>query len=205
VQNTAWRNADLAIGNLRANRLLAPIRLAVFSPAELEVLIRPAGFQRQKSSTLLRLSHHVTQATASFEAFLTRPMLTVREELLAVRGIGPETADSILLYAGGHEIFVVDTHLRRFLAGIGFEKLSRAMYEELRLGLEKLICDSDADFQELLSHLHAETPSHPASAMSRRQRTPLADIYNELHAALVRDGVEKRRPGAYAPGRKNIS
>lgn len=169
--------------------------------AELEALIRPAGFQRQKSQTLLGLASHVRQIGAAFESFLARPMLAVREELLALRGIGPETADSILLYGGGQEIFVVDVYLRRFLVVLGFDALSRSRYEALRDAIETLVRDQVTAFGTLIATLHTETPSHPPTPISRAPRSPVADIYNELHAVLVRDGVEKRKPGANAPGR----
>jgi endonuclease-3 related protein len=201
VQNTAWRNADLAIANLRANNLLAPVRLATVTAGELETLIRPAGFQRQKTQTLLALAGQVTSASPSFDGFLERPTLAVREELLKIRGIGPETADSILLYGGGHEIFVVDVYLRRFLVGLGFDALSRSRYDALRAWTEALVHDESPAFSTLLTTLRAETPSHPLTPMSGAPRSAVADIYNELHAILVRDGVEKRRPGANAPGR----
>lgn len=127
-------------------------------------------------------------------------MIPIRCDLLALRGIGPETADSILLYAGGHEIFVVDAYLRRFLTTIGFENLARTKYEKLRLTMERLVRDHQNELLPSIVHMHTKTPSHPPTAMSLRQRSPLVDMYNELHAVIVRDGVEKRKPGAYAPG-----
>jgi len=127
-------------------------------------------------------------------------MIPIRCDLLALRGIGPETADSILLYAGGHAIFVVDAYLRRFLTTIGFENLSRTKYEKLRLTMERLVRDHQNELLPSIVHMRTKTPSHPPTAMSLRQRSPLVDMYNELHAVIVRDGVEKRKPGAYAPG-----
>jgi endonuclease-3 related protein len=193
VQNTAWRNADLAIGNLRQSGLLDPTRLRALTTADMEALIRPAGFYRQKSQTLLALADHVMRTAPSFPVFLARPTLAVREELLTLRGIGPETADSILLYAGSHEIYVVDVYVRRFLSRLGFEALARGNYKVLSAAIETLIRDRQDDFAGLLTELHSRTPSHPPSTMSTKPRSALADIYNELHAVLVRDGVERRR------------
>jgi len=189
------------MGNLRQSGLLDPTRLEALTTADLEALIRPAGFYRQKSQTLLAMVEHAMRTAPSFAALLARPTLAIRAGLLALRGIGPETADSILLYAGGHEIYVVDVYLRRFLAGLSFEVLARSKYEHLRTAIETLIRDRQDDFAGVLTELHSRTPSHPPSPMSTKPRSALADIYNELHAVLVRDGVEKRRPGAYAPGR----
>ena len=193
VQNTAWRNADLAIANLRAAGLLDPTLLGKLTAVKLEALIRPAGFQRQKSQTLLGLARHVTEVTATFEEFLAQPTPLVREKLLALRGIGPETADSILLYAAGHEMFVVDVYLRRFLLALGCDSVSELKYDHLRLETETLVAAQRDAFGQILAGLHSQTPAHPATSMSGRSRTPLADIYNELHAVLVRDGVDKRR------------
>lgn len=167
--------------------------MAQSATQEVETLIRPAGFQRQKSQTLLGLARHVTRAAASFEEFLAQPTPLVREKLLALRGIGPETADSILLYGGGHAIFVVDVYLRRFLLALGFVSLSDLKHEQLRIAMEGLIGGHRNAFDQRLAGLHAKTPSHPPTSMSRAARAPLADIYNELHAVLVREGIEKRR------------
>lgn len=196
VQNTAWRNAELAIANLRSNGLLEPALLAACTAEELETLVRPAGFQRQKSQTLLGLARHVTEGATPFEGFLAQPTPLVREALLSLRGIGPETADSILLYAVGHEILVVDVYLRRFLLALGCDSLSELRYERLRLEMETLVAAQRDAFGQILDGLHSQTPSHPKTPMSRAPRSPLADIYNELHAVLVRDGVEKRRSRA---------
>jgi len=116
----------------------------------------------------------------------------VRDELLSLRGIGPETADSILLYAAGREIFVVDVYLRRFLVALGFEPLSKLKYEELRVEMEAPVAAQCDFFRQTVADLHAHSPSHPESAMSCVVRSPLADIYNELHAVLVRDGIANR-------------
>ncbi|HWK30453.1 MAG TPA: hypothetical protein VNR20_00065 [Terriglobales bacterium] len=196
VQNTAWRNAEVAMANLRASGLLDSKLLAHSSTEKVEMLIRPAGFQHQKAQTLLGLARYVTDGAASFAEFLTQPTPLVREQLLALRGIGPETADSIVLYAAGHEIFVVDVYLRRFLLALGYDSMSELKYERLRLEMETLVATQRDAFGQILAGLHSQTPSHPATSMSGLPRAPLADIYNELHAVLVRDGVEKRRSRA---------
>jgi endonuclease III related protein len=183
----------LAVANLLASGLLDSNLLTQSAAEKVETLIRPAGFQRQKSQTLLGLARHVTEVAASFEQFIAQPTPLVREKLLALRGIGPETADSILLYAGGHEIFVVDVYLRRFLIALGFDSLSELKYEHLQLEMEALVAAQSDAFRQTLAGLHTQTPSHPQTPISRAARSPLADIYNELHAVLVRDGVEKRR------------
>src|SRR5262245_4278283 len=105
VQNTAWTNAERAIRNLRTDGRLRLSVMASTSQAELETLVRPAGFFRQKAATLRRFVGFIESDHAgSLDRFFAQPTHTARCQLLALKGIGPETADSILLYAGGHPI-----------------------------------------------------------------------------------------------------
>lgn len=121
VQNTNWKNVERAIQNLREAGLLEPRRLAKTPLAELEELIRPAGYYRIKARRLRNLLEMIVRRYGgSLERMFAAPMERLREELLQVRGIGPETADSILLYAGGFPTFVVDTYTHRVLARHGW-------------------------------------------------------------------------------------
>ncbi len=121
VQNTNWKNVERAIGNLREAGLLEPRRLAKVPLAELEELIRPAGYYRIKARRLRNLLEMIVRRYGgSLERMFSSPMDVLREELLQVPGIGPETADSILLYAGGFPTFVVDTYTHRVLARHGW-------------------------------------------------------------------------------------
>jgi len=120
TQNTAWRNVELAIARLRAAGALTPGAIASLSPSELEEHIRPAGFFRQKAERLqLFVTHLAGRYRGDLSAMLAGPLAQVRAELLTLKGIGPETADSILLYAGGHPSFVVDAYTRRLFARLG--------------------------------------------------------------------------------------
>jgi len=125
VQNTAWKNVEKAIANLKDQDLLEPEALYAVSAEELEELIRPAGYYRIKARRLRNLLDYVIQGhDGSLERMFDTGLSTLREELLEINGIGPETADSILLYAGGLPVFVVDTYTHRILARhgwIGFE------------------------------------------------------------------------------------
>jgi len=121
VQNTAWSNVRHAIENLRDADLIDVHALYAVSTAELEELIRPAGYFRVKTRRLRALlAYLVEQYDGSLERMFTTALDTLREELLAVHGIGPETADSILLYAGELPAFVVDTYTHRVLARHGW-------------------------------------------------------------------------------------
>jgi endonuclease-3 related protein len=116
VQNTAWKNVERAIENLRDADLLEPHTLADVPEAELAELIRPAGYFRLKTRRLKNLLDFlVDQYGGSLDDMFAFGLPQVREQLLAVNGIGPETADSILLYAGQLPTFVVDTYTARVL------------------------------------------------------------------------------------------
>lgn len=136
TQNTAWTNVERAIGNLRREKLLEPAALAACSERTLQDAIRPSGYFRTKARYVRDFARHLLDRYGgSMEAMAARPLAELRPELLALRGIGPETADDILLYACGKPVFVVDAYTRRILSrhglcepGIGYEPL-RALFE----------------------------------------------------------------------------
>jgi endonuclease-3 related protein len=116
TQNTAWANVERAIGNLRRARLLTPDAIERASHARLARLVRPSGYFRQKARKLKAFVRFLREChRGSLARMFRRPTAELREQLLAVHGIGPETADSILLYAGGHAVFVVDAYTHRIL------------------------------------------------------------------------------------------
>ena len=115
TQNTSWKNVERALAGLRDRGALAdPAALGRLSDRELERSIRPAGFARQKAATLRGFVSIVGREAGGLRALLSRSEGDLRGALLGVKGIGPETADSILLYAAGHPVFVVDAYARRF-------------------------------------------------------------------------------------------
>jgi endonuclease-3 related protein len=120
TQNTAWTNVERAIANLRTAGALTSATVATLAIAELEALIRPAGFFRQKA---LRLRHLSTVLNDHYGGCIDRlcagPFDVARRRLLALPGVGPETADSILLYAAQRPSFVVDTYTRRIFTRLG--------------------------------------------------------------------------------------
>jgi len=117
TQNTAWRNVERAIGNLKEEGLLDPWALLEVDEGELASLIRPAGYYNVKSKRLKAFIRYFCEKyQGNLEKMFQRPLPQLREELLGVDGIGPETADSILLYAGGRPVFVVDAYTRRALS-----------------------------------------------------------------------------------------
>jgi endonuclease-3 related protein len=117
TQNTTWRNATLALKNLRRAGLLAWRPLRQVSVRQLEQTIRPAGFYRQKARTLHVFAHWIEQAHGgSLNSLFSLGADRARAQLLALPGIGPETADAILLYSGRQPVFVADAYTRRVLA-----------------------------------------------------------------------------------------
>jgi len=149
TQNTAWSNVERAIANLRRERLLTPAALERVARPRLERLIRSSGYFRQKARKLKEFVRFLRREFGGSLARMFRtPTAELRDRLLAVHGIGRETADSILLYAGGHGVFVVDAYTHRILArhGLAHEK---AGYEEVRALFEASLPADPAVFNEL--------------------------------------------------------
>jgi len=141
VQNTSWKNVEKAIANLREADLLDARALYGVPGEELEELIRPAGYYRVKARRLRNLLRWLVERyDGSLEQMFQTDLATLREDLLRVNGVGPETADSILLYAGGLPTFVVDTYTHRVLARHGwieFEADYHAIQEHFESGLQR--------------------------------------------------------------------
>lgn len=117
TQNTTWRNAARGITRLRERGLLSLNRLRAVDEAELQLLIRPAGFFTQKARTIRGFVVWLDAAHAgSLERMFAKPAERLRADLLGLKGLGPETVDAILLYAGGKPFFVADAYTRRILA-----------------------------------------------------------------------------------------
>ena len=116
TQNTSWKNVERALRNLRCAGVLNVKGIREIDLEDLEQLLRPSGYFRQKAA---RLKHFVAYLDTNYQGLLRRmfaePTAKLRAELLNLNGVGPETADSILLYAGDHPIFVVDAYTRRIL------------------------------------------------------------------------------------------
>ena len=116
TQNTAWANVEKAIVRLKKNRLLTPKRLYATDVKRIAEFIRPSGYYNIKA---VRIKSFLKVLFAEFKAnpsqMFSLDSAALREKLLQIKGIGPETADSILLYAAKKPIFVVDAYTRRFL------------------------------------------------------------------------------------------
>ena len=132
TQNTSWSNTARAIANLRAAGALTPTSLAALPDTRLAELIRPAGYFRLKAARLKSFLRFLRdEAGLSMAALDGKGLATLRPKLLEVKGVGPETADSILLYALGQPTFVVDAYTRRILSRHGMIP-EDAGYDEMR-------------------------------------------------------------------------
>jgi endonuclease-3 related protein len=117
TQNATWRNAARAIARLRAAGALELTAVRRLPAARLATLVRPSGTFRLKARRVRAFADHVTRRhRGRLGRLLALPLPALRAELLAIRGIGPETADAIALYAAGRPIFVVDAYARRIFA-----------------------------------------------------------------------------------------
>jgi endonuclease III related protein len=120
TQNTAWKNVEKAIANLKSEGLLSYEGLIKCSMEKLAFLVRPSGYYNQKAKKLKNfLSFMEENFGGSIDSMKRVKLDKMRKMLLEVNGIGPETADSILLYALAKRIFVVDAYTKRIFSRIG--------------------------------------------------------------------------------------
>lgn len=137
VQNTAWSNAVRAIDALRDQGLLDAEAILATKPERLATMIRPSGYFNVKSRRLFALCQWFVNA-GGFAALEQEPTQALRAALLSVRGIGPETADDILLYAFDRPVFVIDAYTRRLFGRLGLID-PNSQYEELRSHFESAL------------------------------------------------------------------
>lgn len=132
TQNTGWANVEKAVKNLRRASVLAPRRLARLSQEHLHSLLQPSGYFRQKARTLSAFLEYLgIRHGHSLRRMFRTPTDRLHDDLLRLRGIGKETADSILLYAGKRPVFVIDAYTRRILLRHGLAAPD-ATYEALQ-------------------------------------------------------------------------
>jgi len=144
TQNTNWKNVEKAIENLKSAKALNPKKLLALSDTAMARLIKPAGYFNVKTKRLKSfLDFFHKEYGCSVKKMVRQDTGKLREQLLSVKGIGPETADSILLYALGHPQFVVDAYTyrvftRHYLLG------EEAVYEDLQeLAVESIPPEAD--------------------------------------------------------------
>ncbi len=166
TQNTNWRNVERAIANLKRESLLEVGALEAVAPERLAEVIRPAGYFRIKARRLKNFVHMLAERFGGdLGALLTLPTEALRESVLSVRGIGPETADSIVLYAAGRPVFVVDAYTVRILYRHG-------------------VVEADAGYDEVQALFHDALPAD----------ADLFGEYHALLVAVGKRWCRKRRP-----------
>lgn len=151
TQNTNWANVRKAIGNLRLEGLLSYRSLAFLAADEIAPYIRPAGYYNLKARRLKNLLDMIGDTYAGdLTAFLADDLKTARKNLLAVKGIGPETADSILLYACEHPVFVVDMYTHRV-----FSRHNMVEEETDYLSMQNVFLSNLPGDKQLYNEFHA--------------------------------------------------
>jgi len=159
TQNTAWSNVEKTLHKLKQSNMLTIDLIASCDEGFLKQLIRSSGFFNQKAERLTTLANYLKKKyKANLDLFFDKPLSVLRKELLNLKGIGPETADSILLYAGDKPIFVVDAYTKRL-----FQRIPVTMdltYDAIQHTVENE-----------LSKVYTEKE--------------LPSIYNEFHALIV--------------------
>jgi endonuclease-3 related protein len=159
TQNTAWPNVEKALLNLKSQKTLNLEKLANEDIKKLTKLVRPSGFFNQKAIRLKNISNHLkNKYNSNLDSFFIRDMNVIRKELLSLNGIGPETADSILLYAGDKTIFVVDAYTKRLC--------------------ERIPIDTNISYNEIQKYFQKELTE-------KYQGQELIKAYKNLHAQIV--------------------
>ncbi|MDO9043069.1 MAG: endonuclease III domain-containing protein [Desulfocapsaceae bacterium] len=166
TQNTNWENVRKAITNLQETGCLSFSALSALSVEELAQLIKPSGYFNIKAQRLKNLLQMITERyEGKLELLLNDDLATGREALLSVKGIGPETADSILLYAANHPIFVVDAYTHRIFS-------------------RHHLVPEESDYHSLQEAFHDKLPAQSA----------LYNEYHALIVAVGKDYCRKNNP-----------
>lgn len=168
TQNTSWKNVERAIANLKAEDCLDLGKMCDVGTGALEKMLRPSGYFRQKAGRLKSICNRIRKDYGTLENFYSLDQDELREKLLSMKGIGKETADSIVLYSAEKPTFVIDTYTRR--------SMSRIMKGTLE--------GDEAPYDDLKSYFETNVP--------RR-----LSLYKDFHAQLVELGknyCKKRNP-----------
>lgn len=169
TQNTNWANVEKAIANLKAYELLSLEKLATLPADILAHHIRPAGYYNLKAKRLQNLLRAIYEQSGDLDVFLSQPAAQLRQSLLAVKGVGPETADSIILYAANQPMFVVDAYTHRLL-------------------LRHNLISEEADYHEIQELFMDNLPADPA----------LFNEYHALIVRCGKEFCKKSKPACAA-------
>jgi len=172
TQNTAWTNVEKALENLKKQKVLTINAIIHTSEENLRIMIQPSGFFNQKARRLKLFATYLHKKYQNdIQKFFSQDLPEIRHELLSLQGIGPETADSILLYAGNQPTFVVDVYTKRICKRVPIIVINDS-YDEIKNFFE--------------NKLQKTTP-----------KKDLVPVYKELHALLVtlaKNNCRKKKP-----------
>ncbi|MHB1566677.1 MAG: endonuclease [Acidiferrobacter sp.] len=190
TQNTAWTNVEKAFASLRQVVPIAPEPLAALAVERLAAAIKPAGYFNVKARRLQAFCRWFVDA-GGFERLTHEPTADLRTALLSVHGVGPETADDILLYAFGRPVFVVDAYTRRLFGRL--QKLAGdGHYEHLRHGFEAALPSE----VELFKEYHALIVAHGKQVCRPQPRCAGCVLHRSCPTArfslAVRTGLKER-------------
>ncbi len=159
-QNTADRNTDRAFGALTKHFQITAADLAKAPLREIEAAISPAGLQKAKAKAIKQASKCILdEYNGTLESVLSLPTEQARETLMQFLGVGPKTADVVMLFSGGHPTVPVDTHVNRLAKRLGFAA-ENAGYEEVRRSLQSLFDPGDYLAVHLLLIAHGRKTCH---------------------------------------------
>lgn len=194
VQNTSWRGVARSIANLEAHGVLSVRGIREVALEELRTLIRPSGYMIRKGAALKAFVHFLDDRyEGSLEALASQPTDTIREQLLALPAVGPETADAILLYALGHAVMVVDEYLRRvalrheIAAPLHAASKAKMKYDALQqLAVSAFAADAVETLPAHFNEFHAlivEVGKNHCGPRPRCEGCPLASMLPAHHAS----------------------
>lgn len=147
TQNIAWKNVNTALDSLKSSGLLDPTPLRGIETSKLAAIIRPTGYYNQKAKKIKSFIAWYGSHNDSYRELRRMDPAALRDELLSVNGIGPETADSILLYALNVKIFVVDAYTRRVFSRVGL-LTGEPTYEEIQKLFHRHFKGSEREYNE---------------------------------------------------------
>ncbi|MEM3342639.1 MAG: hypothetical protein QW728_08095 [Thermoplasmata archaeon] len=173
TQQTSWTNVEKAISNLKSKNMLNIESIVGSDPETLALLIRPSGYYNQKAKRLKEFCAFVYYNFGNIENFLSQDTENLRHLLLSLKGIGPETADSIILYAAGKPSFVVDAYTFRILERTGVYPEELVEHGKTRAELPANILKRD--YEALKSYFEKNLPKD-------------VKLYNDFHAQFVITG-----------------
>ena len=183
TQNTNWKNVKKAITNLNEKGCLSPTKLHVMSAEAIAPLIRPAGYFNLKTQRLKNFLHWLFEKQdGSLEALQAMSISTLRENLLSVKGIGPETADSICLYAFEKPVFVVDAYTARIFGRHGMLEPGYGYHD-----IQELFHSSLDKNAELFNEYHALIVQLGKEHCKRKpicKGCPLEDLPHQLETEM---------------------